>query len=509
MGRRAALLLWILAAACGKPPPPPPAPPPPTPQQRLDAAKIRLLALAEQAPADAGLQRWAAALKGGDAAAPPPDPASSYEALFRARDVLRKARTQPDFWGDLTKAVDEALKRNRWDHPARAEQARVLGWLEASESDPLVRLAFRPRLASPAADVLLELVAPVEGAAFAPPDPRADAYRFADVLQKLLDDRLRSPQAVEARGAHAALERFLPAKMLLAWRRGTLPPAQEAGAALEAWGRREAALLGVDAARRARGDGTLEALFARGALVPPFGAPAAPAAAVDPDWRKEAIRDVEKNAKDLFAQEKAEAARAGPFFEEVDRRAPARAPYENLLGQALRDRDFIGGDAFPKERWEQLLDVAFPRDDRTHARGADAYGWIVRDNLRRPKTIPSSAVERRFSKKDEPMDRTVSDLDVWAVLRARKEAVGDDRRPAPEAVRKASGMQAPSLHGYGLVLAELAKAAPAQAVAWLPPAGGDVLSSGEILIAEALRGATGKDLGADWAAWKAALEGGR
>jgi hypothetical protein len=210
MGRRALLLLWILAAACGKPPPPPPAPPPPTPQQRIDAAMPKLLALAEQqlaaAPSDAHLRLWVAALKGLDDLPPGPlgatlrasrtlseetvraleeaAPASSYPPLFRARLALR-ART-PDVWTATTAAVQEALKRNQWDCPVRSFRAWALAWMEAHEPDALVRVCFRPRHASAAPEILLELVEPVEGAAFAPPEPRNEAHRLADPVERLL-----------------------------------------------------------------------------------------------------------------------------------------------------------------------------------------------------------------------------------------------------------------------------------------------------------------------------------
>lgn len=540
MSRRGWLCLGVLAAGCGEPPPPPP-PPPPTPQQRIDVSKARLQALAEEqlqaAPADARLQLWVAAFRGQDTpdglrALPPSplaatalaswstsgaaeevDPTSSFSSLFKARAILATARGTPDFWKPATEAVEEALKRNAWDCPVRSFHAWALAWLEKNEPDLLARAAFRFPYENSALSVLQDLSALVEGAAYAPAPPRHEAQRLADLLGRLVEDRLaRSPDAAGYRRAQAVAARLLPARFLLAWRRGTLEPAQAASLGMEEWGRREAGLGAHAGLPHAELETALRPLFLEGALKPPFAfrGPLRPAAETPERaaWRKEAVRDLEKGAKAALAAERAEAERSTPFAERVAARRPARSPFENFLGKALRDRDFLFTDAWPKDRLEQLLDVAFngPGLASAQALGLDACAWIVRDNLRRPKTIPTAAVERRAAKADAAAERAVEDMNIVAVLTARKESTL--RRPAPADVRKAAPPPS-ALQGYARLLEETLKTRAIDALDWLPEPEGATPSAREILIAETLRGATEQDFGPDWGRWRTRLESGK
>ncbi len=540
MSRRPLALLCLFATSCGEPPPPPK--PPPTLQERIDASKARLQRLAEEQlaanPQDPRLQLWVAAFKGQDTlsgiqalpasplqsvvrcswspaeeeaiqAVEAADPKSSYGPLFKAQGILLRARGNPGAYREATAAVEEALQRNRWDCPVEALQAWALEWLDKHEPDPAVRACYRLRYENLARKTLPALSRVAEGLAFAPGTPKLDARRPADVARRLIEEALlKSPVVADVTLAHAVHPAVLEAQFLLAWRQKDLEAARSASLALEDWGRREAALKGWSPtylSRRALAD-TITGLIQDGSLKPPFATPlqVKPAEATPEQlaWRKESLREIQSGAKAYLDALRADA-RAKPILPELEARRPPQSPKRNYLGHALRDREFLFTDEFPKDRHAQLLDVAFDGDSLRdgQAAGLQAYAWVVRDNLVRPKTLPSSQVQKRFDDREGGVDRSSPNMDVCAVLRARKEA--PSRQPAPAAVRK---LGSPALlHGYGLLLAELAKAKPAEALEWLPEVEGPAPSAVEVMIAETLRSATGKDFGPDWARWKAFL----
>lgn len=550
MSRRPLALLWLLATSCGEPPPPPK--PPPTLQERLDASKIRLQRLAEEqlaaSPTDARLQLWVAAFKGQDTLAgiqalpPSPlqaivrcswtlhgepagaddaiqaveaaDPKSSYGPLFKAYGILLKARGNPGAYRDATAAVEEALQRKQWDCPVEAFQAWALDWLEKNEPDAAARACYRLRYENHARRTLPAFSRVAEGLAFAPGTPKLEARRPADLARRLIEEALlKSPIVADVLMAHLVHPVVLEAQFLLAWRQKDLDAARSASLALEEWGRRDAALKGWSPtylSRRSLAD-TITGLVQDGSLRPPFATPlqVKPAEATPEQiaWRKESLKEVQSGAKAYLEALRADA-RAKPILPELEARRPPQSPKRNYLGYALRDREFLFTDPFPKDRQAQLLDVAFDGDGLRdgQAAGLDSYAWVVRDNLVRPGSIPSAQVQKRFSDRDGVPDRSGPNLDVYAILRARKENVAADRRPAPALVRK---LGSPALlHGYGLLLAELVKAKPAEALEWLPEAEGPTPSGAEVMIADTLRSATGKDFGPDWARWKTFLQTG-
>ncbi|HEX7901000.1 MAG TPA: hypothetical protein VF950_24790 [Planctomycetota bacterium] len=528
------LPLWVLLiASCSEPPPPPP--PPPTPAQRLDKGVEKLRKLADEqlaaAPNDAQLQLWAAAFKGGTldgpsplaavlrASATPADeaavkaveealPGSSHASLFRARWILLNARQNPDYWKSATEAVEEALKRNKWDCPVRAFDLWSLEWLEKHEPDPLVRACFQHRAINQSRLILPAFVNILEGLAAPAGPPRIDAPRVAKAARRLIEERLlKSPEAVDFLLGHWLHPRVLEAQFLLAWRAKDLETARSASLAVEDYGRRDGALASY------RGgylepfavEATLATLFKAGALKPPFpsGVKVEP---LDVDTVKEALKEADKGAKAYVAARKSHAARTTPFYALFEAKLPARSNFINYLGQALRDRDFLFTDAYPKDRHEQFLDAACQDLKQGLGVGEAAYGWVIRENLVRTVTIPSKDLARRFSKdKDEP--NFSRDMDLFAILKARgNEAVSPDRRPSPAAVVK----EGKSTHGYVLLLRAALKAKPADALEWLPEVDTtQTPSAGEVAIAETLRAATEKDFGLDWARWKAFLEAGR
>ena len=524
-------LLLLLIASCSEPPPPPP--PPPTPAQRLDKGVEKLRKLAEEElkanPGDARLQLWAATFKGEPldgpsplaavlrASAAPHDeaavkdveaalPGSSHASLFRARWILLHARTNPDYWKAATEAVEEALQRNRWDCPVRAFDLWALEWLEKNEPDALVRACFQHRHVNASRLLLPAFLNVLEGMAGAAGQPRIDAPRVAKAARRLIEERLiKSPDAADFLLGHASHPRVLEAQFLLAWRAKDLETARSASLAVEDYGRRDGAFLAFRAGYLDpfTTEATLATLFKAGALKPPFpsGVKVEP---LDADTVKEALKEADKGAKAYGAAHKSAAARSTPFLALFESKLPARSAFVNFLGQALRDRDFLFTDAYPKDRHEQFLDAACQELKQGLGIGEAAYGWVIRDNLVRPATIPSKELARRFSKdKDAPeVDR---DMDLFAILQARKETIAAERRPSPEEVVKKGG----SIHGYVLLLWAAVKAKPASAIEWLPAAKETEPSPAEVAIAETLRSATEKDFGLDWARWRRFLETGQ
>ncbi len=550
MSRRPLALLCLLATSCGEPPPPPK--PPPTLQERIDASKARLQRLAEEqlaaSPTDAKLQVWVAAFKGQDnlvgiqalpasplqavvrcswtlhgepagaddaiQAVEAAAPKSSYGPLFKAYGVLLNARGNPGAYREATAAVEEALQRNSWDCPVAALQAWSLDWLEKNEPDAAVRICYRLRYQNLAPFVLPALGQVAEGLAYAPGTPKLDARRPADAARRLIEERLlRSPTLAEVLLAHSTLEHILEAQFLLAWRQKDLDTARSASLALEDWGRRDAAYKGWRPTYLSRHEleSIIPQLVHAGGLRPPF--PVSLKAKPPEDtpeqvaWRKEALKEIQTGAKAYWDVLRADA-RGKSLLTELEAGRPPQSPKRNYLGHALRDRGFLFTDEFPKDREKQLLDIAFDGDNLNDAQAAgfQPYAWVVRDNLLRPKTIPSSLIQKRFSDRDGPPDRSTVNMDVYAVLRARKDEVAADRRPSLTKVRE--GAFPPLLHGYGLLLTEVVKAKPAEALEWLPEVEGPTPSAVEVMIADTLRSATGKDFGPDWARWKTFLQTG-
>ena len=533
MSRRLPAILFLAAISCGEPPPPPK--PPPTLQERIDASKAKLQRLAEEqlaaAPTDARLQLWVAAFKGQDnlagiqalpasplqavvrcswspgdeAAIQAVDPSSSYGPLFKAYGILLKARGNPGYLREVAEAVEEALKRKAWDCPVDALQAWAVEWLEKNEPDAAVRACYRLRYVNQARDLLLPFARIAEGLAYAPGIPKLDARRPADVLRRLIEERfLKSPSVVDVQLAQRVHPIVLEAQFLLAWRQKDLDTARSASLALEDWGRRDAALKAWSPTYQSRRgiEEAITGLIQDGSLKPPFPTPLkvqpAPDTPEQAAWRKEALKEIQAGAK---AYGEARRAEGKAIFEELEARRPPQSPKRNYLGNALRDRTFIFTDEYPKDRHAQLLDVAFDGDGLNDGQvaGLQPYAWTVRENLIRPKTIPSSLVAKRFG------DRPKPNMDVYAVLRLRKEEVAT-ARPGLAEVRKDAAPA--TLHGYGLLLADVVKAKPADALEWLPEVEGPLPSGVEVMIADTLRSATGKDFGPDWARWKSFLETG-
>lgn len=527
----------LLIASCSEPPPPPP--PPPTPAQRLERGIEKLRKLAEEqlaaAPDDARLQLWVAAFKGQSVDTLPPSPlaavlraskspgdeaavqaveaalpASSHASLFRASWILLNARKNPEYWKAATEAVEEALKRNRWECPVRAFDAWALDWLETHEPDALVRACFKPPFANTSRAAIARVVKVTGGMALAGGSSRLDAPRVARAARRLIEERLlKSPEVVDVALGHAFLPFVLEYQFLIAWRAKDLETARSASLAVEEHGRRHAAWSSYSASllERTRLEDTISALFKAGALKPPF--PPGVKIEADPDtpenaaWRKEALKEVDAGAKAYGAARKALATRTPPVLADIEAKRPPRSPLINYLGQALRDRDFLFTDAYPKDRHEQLLNAAFQNLNEGAAVGEIAYGWVVLDNLPRPATIPSKDLARHFSSKDFP--NAARDMDVYALLRTRGAEAPEDRRPPASKVRD----EGTSMFGYLLLLRESLKAKPSDAVIWLPDPKEAEPSREEVAIAETLRAATEKDFGLDWSRWKSFLETGR
>jgi hypothetical protein len=509
MDRRPFAALLVLAAACGEPPPPPK--PPPALPERLAAARVRLRKLAEDqlaaAPQDAPLKIWVAALQGAEAPPGPlaavvrasklPDdeaaraveaalPGSSHASLFKAHAGLRRARANPAYPQELADTIEEALQRKSWDCPVAAFHQWALDWLERNEPDVAVRVCFPVPYVNGSRAVLAPLVAVVEGLARTPARPTRLGRRPADLARRLLEERfLRSPSAPDVLLGQAALETVLEAQFLTAWKQQDLETMRSASLALEEWGRRQAALLGWSAEyrnRRRLGE-TIGQLTA------------------DRPPPPEAFREIAAGAKEYWQALRAD---GRPILPTLEARRPAQSPRRNYLGFALRDRSFLFTNDWPKDSQKWLLDVAFDGGlDDGQTMGLQAYAWVVRENLVRPTTIPAAQLRKRFNAREGPPDRSAQNLDVAAILRIRKEDLGAEHRPDPAALRKLGATSL--LHGYALLVRELAKAKSPETPEWLPEPQDGAPSALEVLISETLRGATEQDFGLDWARWRAFL----
>jgi hypothetical protein len=513
------LALSLLAlAACSEPPPPPP--PPLTPAQRLEKSAERLRRLAEEqlaaAPKDARLQLWVAAFKGQDTfeglASLPPSPLiavvrasqrpgdtkamrsaedilpkSSHTALIRARWMLANANVTPDYWKRATDSVEEALRRDAWECPVLDFRRWALDWLEANEPDLLARVCYRPSARNDSWLAAVDLLNVARGMSLAAGTPRLDAPKVARAVRRLLEDVLkRSPDADAFKTAHATLPLALEAQFLLAWRLRDLETAKDASVAVEEFGRRDVAHRSWSPSRNSRLslEDTILGLFKARTLKPPFPSGVSVGAAAED--MKESLKEVESGAKAYFAAWKADVGRSTPCSAAFEDKKPAKSPKTNYLGQALRDREFLFTDRYPKDAYERLLQAAFGFElESADAIGLQAYGWVIRDCLARPSTIPSNDLIRAF--------RDGMTLDRYAVLLARKEEAG--ARPALDKER---------LHGYTWTLYAVAKTKAAEAVEYLPSdASATPLA---VAVAETLRAATEKDFGLEWPKWKATLK---
>lgn len=511
-------LCALALAACSEPPPPPP--PPLTPAQRLEKSVERLRRLAEEqlaaAPKDARLQLWVAAFKGQDtfeglkplppspliclvrAMLKPGDtaamravedsfPKSSHAALVRARWMLANASVTADYWKVATESVEEALRRDAWDCPVLDFRRWALDWLEANEPDLLARVCYRPRHVNASHLAAVELLRVARGMSVAAGNPRLDAPKVARAVRRLLEDRLkRATEADVFVTAHTELPAALEAQFLLAWRLKDIETAKDASVAVEEFGRRDVAHRAWSPARNSRLslEDTIQGLFKTGALKPPF--PSGVSVNASAEDMKESLKEAESGAKAYFAALKADLGRTTPYAAAFEDKRPPKSPKENYLGQALRDREFLFGDAYPKDARERVLQAAFGYElESADAIGLQAYGWAIRDSLARPGTIPSNDLARAL--------RDGLNVDRYAVLLARKEAGGE--RPALDPSR---------LHGYTWLLYDAAKRKAPEAVDYLPQ--DSTATPLAVAVAETLRAATEKDFGLEWPKWKSTLK---
>jgi hypothetical protein len=441
-------------------------------------------------------------------------PGSSLVPFYRLRLILLTARKRPDFLRAAAEAVEETMKRNRWECLQRSFSLWMLEWLNRHEADPFIRTSLAVDWGISSGH-LIALCRFVYGASFSPGPPSREIRRLSSSLLRLVEDRaFQGPDSAEFLISQVALKTILQAEFLLAWRAGDFETARKMSQKLD------------DTLMR---DAVFEAFF------PEHGKPFEPKTWMfteafrrllqplkdlvehketdtdealrrskeelekipdDTGMKEEAHRRLESGAPAYLGALKRDLTRTAPFLTLLKDRHPSRKPMKNMLNRALSEIDQLEGNPFPEDRQKDLVDTAFgDEEDDINTEATEARRWLIQEALQNPLSAPSSTFTGKLG-------RSASrDLDVAAILMRRGEAtVGLDIDSAAE--KAMENPAADSLWGFSRILAHWGQREPGKVAELLPEVEIEYPQDHEALISETLLWATGRDFGMDWDQWR-------
>jgi hypothetical protein len=457
-------------------------------------------------------------------------PASPDLPLYRLRRILLTARDQEVFWGDAAECLREASSLPCGASPTDAFRLRFLEWMEAHEKDPFVVASIDLWLKFPHLIVLKDLANITQGAVLAPAPTRPAVARLAASLRQFAESRVNGVHdLMDYMVFMVAWEIALKAEFRVHFRAGRFKEAEEIAAAYdeclvlkeamksftpgylkkheaEIWMQQQVMervftpLLGTMREKMTAGAqsgdekcGTDETAKEMEKLTSDIKEAIADRALVE-----EGHRRIEEVAQQIIRLRRDELTRCEPFVKCLETFQPAKPKRPNALRWALQDRALLNGSAVPAERDADL--IARIRAGETYdfgdePAGLEVYRALLLDVVGNLAAIPESRIQPFL---DSPA--VSSELDRVAVLLARGREVAASE--VAQAVERAKVLLDQDSWGFCRILARRAKDDPKSAAAMLPECRRDVPDGVETLLSETLRGATGKDLGLNLAAWR-------